>query len=49
MVYVELYGPHFVRAFTLKNYEVTARARVGGADAKDAPCVKCLHRTFSAP
>ena len=27
-MYVELYGPHFVRAFSQKNYEVTARARV---------------------
>jgi len=27
-VYVELYGPHEMQAFSQKNYEVTARGRV---------------------
>jgi hypothetical protein len=27
-MYVELYSPHFMRAFSQKNYEVTARSRV---------------------
>jgi hypothetical protein len=31
-MYVELYGPHFVRAFSQKNYEVTARARVSARE-----------------
>jgi hypothetical protein len=28
LIFVKLYGSHYVRAFSLKNYEVTERGRV---------------------